>query len=125
MHMEKKSKMFYSKIKDFSISCSRKIDEILWFFGRNAFMIILILVLLELIFAEFLFYKYVFLAKKREPVLTGELTEFRKNEYKRFSERRWSMEKALESRSEEPFADPFAFPENEPLKLNSADRQTK
>ena len=58
-----------------------KTKEILWILGLHAFLIILLLVFLDIIFGGFILYRYVFLAEKEEPVATGSVIKFDSKSY--------------------------------------------
>lgn len=115
--MEKVPKIIYNynSFKNFSEFCLNKIGGILWFLGKNIFMFILIFILLEIIFAEFLFYKYVFSVKIEEPQVVGELTEFHGNEYQLFLNKKQLRKKIINDLSlREIYVDPFTFSDQQP-----------
>jgi len=53
-----------------------RIEKTLWLFGARAFLVILILILADLIFGGFVYYKYVYLAKAEEPKATETIIRF-------------------------------------------------
>lgn len=55
--------------------------KVVWFFGKNAFLFILIFIALSMLLGEFLFYKYVYLVKISEPEISLMPTKFNKQVY--------------------------------------------
>jgi len=78
--MRKEFKIFFinsqliDKFKD-------KTKKLLWFLGKSAFMFILLFILLDLIFAGFIFYKYIFLINIEESTVLDPSTKFNENMY--------------------------------------------
>mgnify|MGYP001593922107 FL=1 len=58
-----------------------KINKVLWILGKNAFLFILIFILLDIILNGFLFYKYVFLVSIKEPQVVEIPTKFKESIY--------------------------------------------
>lgn len=55
--------------------------QILWILGSKAFWIIIIILLLELLFGGFLFYKYVFLTAQQNSEVISSSYKFKENFY--------------------------------------------
>lgn len=53
-----------------------KTKKVIWVLGLNAFSLILVLVFIDLILGGFIFYKYVFLVEKMQPVSAGNIVKF-------------------------------------------------
>lgn len=78
--MDKISKIPFlnSQLLDRYIS---KIKKIPWILGRDAFLFVLIFILLDIIFGEFLFYKHVLLVNIKEPEIVNTPIKFQENVY--------------------------------------------
>ena len=75
----KKEKIIQSIINDFKKTLSG-IKKIPWFLGNHAFLIILLLVLVDLFFGAYLFYKYIYIVKNQMPeVISGQVIFDEKN----------------------------------------------
>lgn len=57
------------------------IKKVLWIIARDAFLFILICILLAVVFGEFLFYNYVILAEVRTSDQEASLTTFKEDTY--------------------------------------------
>lgn len=57
------------------------VKKILWIFGKNSFLLILLFVFLNIIFGAFLFHRYVFLINIKVPEVNGIHTKFKENLY--------------------------------------------
>jgi len=80
--MKKNIKLFivdYQKLLYGILNTTRKI---LWFLARDAFLFTLVLVLLTIVFGEFLFYNYVLLTDIKELDATPNITKFQESSYK-------------------------------------------
>ena len=75
--------------------------------GRDAFLFILFIFLVEIIFSEFLFYKYVLSVEIQEPSLTGGFVGFREKEYQSILTEWQSREDFLKNYPTENPPDPF------------------
>ena len=84
-----------------------KFLRIVWIIGRDAFLFILIFVLLEVAFGEFLFYKYIFLAEQQEPEDGAIPMEFQKKMYEAVLAELESRERISESLVKEAYEEPF------------------
>lgn len=62
---------------------SNKIKQTLWTLGKNAFSIILLLILLDLIIGVGIFYGYVIIAKVDQPETTGGAFKFEYTKYQK------------------------------------------
>lgn len=63
-------------VSDIFKTIGTKTKKVLWTLGLHAFLLILILVFIDFIFGGFIFYKYVFLAEREEPKITGSILKF-------------------------------------------------
>jgi len=73
-------------IKSISISDIKEIlatnsKKLVWFLGLHAFGLIIFFVLIDVIFGGFVVYKYVFLADRDLPVVSGSVIKFNNNDY--------------------------------------------
>jgi hypothetical protein len=59
-----------------------KIKKIIWVLGLHAFSLLLLLVFISIILGGFIFYKYVFLAERKQPEATQNVIKFDYNAYK-------------------------------------------
>ena len=55
------------------------IKKILWLLGKNAFLVLLVLVLFDIFIGQWLLYNYVVLVKLGQPETTVELVLFKKD----------------------------------------------
>jgi len=76
-------KSIFEKLKLSKIVDLEKIKKIPWVLGFYAFPIILILFLINLIFGEFLLYKYVISTNNEEPKITENTLKFEYNVYQK------------------------------------------
>jgi len=58
-----------------------KIKEAIWTLGTRAFLLVLVLILIDLIFGGFVYYKYVFLAENKEVRVSESIIKFNENAY--------------------------------------------
>lgn len=107
--MEKTSKMSYNSFKDLIRLRPGRTKFFLRVLGENAFIFILIFILIEIIFGEFLFYKYIFAVRVREPQITGNLIEFQEKTYQFILGERQKREEMFKDSLKEAYSDPF-FP---------------
>lgn len=84
----------------------KAIKNAVWFLGYNAFLFLLIFILLEILFGEYLFYKYVFLAKMQEDEAIVSIT-FKENTYRSVLEEWKKRDAIFEHASENHYPDPF------------------
>ena len=75
--------------------------------GRNAFLFILIFILLDIIVGEFLFYRYVFLVKNEEPKIVYVVTKFQENLYQSVLKELQVRESIFKDDSEVNYPNPF------------------
>ena len=80
--MFKKITLSFTGLKKLFGACIGAAKKIPWILGRNAFSFILILILLDVLLVEFLFYKYVVIASIKEPEGTVQVTTFKENTYR-------------------------------------------
>lgn len=102
-----------NKIKQF-LANFRLLDEIktrgkkfLWVLGKDAFLFILFILLIEVIFAEFLFYKYVLSVEIEEPSLSEGSIGFQKEEFQSVLFEWQRREEFFNNYPAEDVSDPF------------------
>jgi len=83
-----------------------KIKKIFLILGKDAFLFILFILLIEIIFAEFLFYKYVLSVGIQEPSLSG-FIGFRESEYQSILKEWQAREEFLKNYSADNIQNPF------------------
>lgn len=81
--------------------------KMLWILGSGAFSVILLIVLLEVAFGEFLFYKYAFLAEKQEPKISNNSFQFKKDVYQNILIERQKRDKKFQDYSQKDYLSPF------------------
>ncbi|OGZ67385.1 MAG: hypothetical protein A3C58_03795 [Candidatus Staskawiczbacteria bacterium RIFCSPHIGHO2_02_FULL_34_10] len=91
------------KIKNLWIT----IKKIPWILGENAFLFILIFILLDILFGELIFYKYIFLVRKEEPKVASLSTKFQENIYQSVFKEVEKRENILNNPSSEIYIDLF------------------
>lgn len=84
-----------------------KIKKILWALGRDAFLLILIFVLMDIFFGEILFYRYIFIVNATKPKIVATPVKFKEDLYKSVMEKWDIREDVFNDSSEEIHLDPF------------------
>ena len=84
-----------------------RIRVFLWFLGRHAFLVMLILVLMGVLYGEILFYRYVFLANEMPPQSSVTIATFKENVYTSILEEQIIREEAFKGFSQENYPNPF------------------
>jgi hypothetical protein len=56
-------------------------ENFLWLLGMHAFLLILLLLLADIFFGGVIFYKYVYLAEREPPNISGSVTKFNEKSY--------------------------------------------
>ncbi len=74
----KKIKLSLSCVFNNTFGCIKKIP---WILGRNAFVVILFLVILDILFGVLIFYNYIFLVRTSQPRITESPSAFKTNVY--------------------------------------------
>lgn len=105
--MEKISKIFFGSFKKLFNVLLLNIKKIPWILGKYAFLFILIFILLDIVFGEFLFYRYVFLVKNEEPQILSIPAKFRDDTYKSVLQYWQEREESLKDSSELNYSNPF------------------
>jgi hypothetical protein len=100
-------KKYFSNSSSLLKWLSKNISGICWFLGRNAFMFILIFILLDLVIGEVLFYQYAFLAQVKDPEIVLQAVYFQENTYVSVL-KEWKEKKLMfDNVSREVFQNPF------------------
>ena len=84
-----------------------KIKKIPWILGRNAFLFILIFILLSIILGQFLFYEYVFLVKIEEPKMSDITAKFQESIYRAVLRELDARESVFENPPQKNYPNPF------------------
>ena len=84
-----------------------KIKKILFILGRDAFLFILFVLLIEVIFAELLFYKYVLSVEIQEPSSLSSFVGFKENEYQSIIKEWNAREEFFKNYSSNNVSNPF------------------
>jgi hypothetical protein len=84
-----------------------KVKQIFWFLGVNAFAVVLILILIDIFWGEFLFYKYVLLAKKEPPKVDDTFFKFDNKDYQRILAEWQIRDQELQEFLEKNYTSPF------------------
>lgn len=88
-------------------SIKKGVKNIMWFLAQNAFLVVLIFILLEILLGEFLFYQYISLPRVRDPEITQVSLRFKKEVYKSVLSSWENREKSLTQFSIENLQNPF------------------
>lgn len=83
------------------------IKKTLWFLARYAFLFTLLLVLLAIVFGEFLFYNYVLLVEIKDLHVESQVTKFKKEIYESVVQKRKNRENIFNNPSESQYQNPF------------------
>lgn len=86
---------------------NEKLKSFLFFLGKDAFLVILFVLLLEVIFAEILFYQYVLSVDIKEPSSSESFVGFKENEYQLILKEWQSREDSLKNYSFDNLSNPF------------------
>lgn len=105
--MKKITKTFFSDCKNLLDESFNNIKKIPWIFSKDAFLFIMIFVLLGILFGEFLFYKYVILTEIKSFEVVDVSTKFRKKEYQSVLEKLQSKEDIFKNSLQGNYSDPF------------------
>lgn len=105
--MEKLSKKSFINSRNLIDIFINKAKNALWFLGENAFLFILIFVLLGMLYGEFLFYKYVFLLRIENPEFTFTTIKFQKDVYDSVLKEWQTREDIFNDSSYQNYSDPF------------------
>lgn len=97
----------------------KKLKKIPWILGKDAFLFILIFVLVDLMVGEFLFYTYVVQERSGEPVLVDATVKFKEDLYhsvlREMKERETVFNNPVQENYQDPFYKPvFAVPQAQP-----------
>lgn len=84
-----------------------KVRKLIWQLGKEAFSFVLILILLEVIFAEFLFYKYVIAVDIDGPMTAEATVGFQKKAYESILQEWQEREEFLKNAQQEKYTSPF------------------
>ena len=92
--------------KVFNISL-KSIGKIPWIIGQDAFLFIILFILLGVASGEFLFYHYVFLAEAKEPQVSVVSTKFQESVYNAVLKDWQARKDIFEKSPSENYQDPF------------------
>ena len=81
--------------------------NILWFFGKHAFLVFLVITLINISFGAFLFYRYIFLINVKELAIPSAPIEFRENTYQSVLQEWQTRENIFKESSQKIYQDPF------------------
>ena len=87
----------------------KRIKKIILALGENAFLCILILILINVLVSEFLFYKYALLTDTKEPKVISVFDKFQEKTYQSVLKEWQNREDILENlpSSSQSYTDPF------------------
>lgn len=107
--MEKSFDKYFYNFKELLNAYIKKIKKIPWALGRNAFLYILIFILMSILIGQFLFYKYILLVETEEPKIIHISDKFQENIYQSVLEKWQNRENFLRNSSllDENYEDPF------------------
>ena len=97
----------FHKLLTYIVLRVNKTKKIFWILGMHAFLVIVIIVLLELFLGGFLFYRYVFLAERKEPEIVDHSFQFKEGAYQeildQWDQRDLRLQESLEKEYQSPF----------------------
>jgi|SRR3989338_4345863 len=105
--MKKIFKNPFNNFKKLLDSFSQKVKKSLWSLGKNAFLFIIIFILLDMVFGEFLFYHYVVSVKINESEIIAHPSTFKESVYQSVLEEWQTRENIFNSSFPNSFQDPF------------------
>ena len=98
----------YKKLLKPHIQFIKKIPLLI---GKDAFLFMLIFILIDILFGEFLFYKYVFLAESKKAEAVSNPITFQESAYKsvldQWEKRQESFSSSIKEYYQEYYQDPF------------------
>jgi hypothetical protein len=97
----------FNKLLKSIVSQIVKAKKILWILGSDAVLAVLLIVILEAAFGEFLFYKYGFLIEKQNPVIGNNYFQFKENIYMYIPEKWQERNEKFENYSQKDYLSPF------------------
>ena len=95
------------QLKRLGATVVRWTGNALWFLGRNAFLCIIFLVLIDLLLGELLFYQYVSVPKAQQPDPAPVTGQFHEQAYQSVLNQWVARKAALDASSQTTVADPF------------------
>ncbi len=98
-----------------------RIKKLPWIFGMNAFLTLLVLILLTLILGALIFYRYNILIKKEEPKIIEKPLQLEEKTYQKIVSEWQEREKRFIEASQKEYSDPFREIEEE---LNNSNSET-
>lgn len=101
------NKNFKISFQNYKLLVMTKIRKVLETLGRDAFSLILIFIILEIIFGEFLFYKHVLSIEINEPSVSSVSTEFQNKVYESVLKELQSRENISKESVQENYSSPF------------------
>lgn len=78
----KKITLSLNNISFWSMVVSNRMRKVLWFFARHAFLLIILFILCNMLFGEYLFYRYIYVVQNMTPDMSSLPTRFKENTYK-------------------------------------------
>jgi hypothetical protein len=102
----KKEKIIQSIVNDFK-KILVGIKKIPWFLGAHAFLIILLLILVDMAFGAYLFYKYIYIIENQAPEMISGQVIFDEKNYQFILEQWKKREENFNKIEEENIKNPF------------------
>jgi len=87
-------------------SVTRKLNGLLWSIGKNAFLYTVVFILAGTLFAEFIFYQYVFIIQQQQARVVVPLVHFEENTYKSVLNE-WQQRYTIFSNPSPTYVNPF------------------
>lgn len=85
---------------------ARALAKIPWFLGTHAFSILILLMLLNIVVGLFVFYSYIVVAQKKNPVPL-EYIKFNSTAYERILQQQTARQNAIEQILSQGYTNPF------------------
>ncbi|MBI1866249.1 MAG: hypothetical protein HY005_00470 [Candidatus Staskawiczbacteria bacterium] len=102
-------KFFKKHFYNFKESSGLYIKKIPWILGKNAFLCILVFILIDILIGGLLFYKYVLLIDAQEPEISSVYSKFQENIYRSVAEEWQNRENIFKNllSLDKNYTDPF------------------
>lgn len=81
--------------------------KILWVIGRHAFLVILVLVLMDILYGGFLYYKYAYLSEKEDPKINSVNSKFNADTYQKIIDQWQERDQKLQQFLQKDYLSPF------------------
>jgi len=105
--MNRGFKIFTIKYQKLVYGFNNSIKKVLWSLARDAFLFVLILILVSMVFGELLFYNYALLAETKEIDIVSSITKFQEDTYQSVIQEQKNREDIFNNPPDTNYQSPF------------------